>query len=202
MALRVIVFVDFWNLQLGWNREAAGRRLDWLALPNVLATEAACFATAREQESSAHEVTTIIYASWNPTNETKLKGWLVRYLGKRPEFTIKLRERRFVQRKFRCSHCVKQFANCPACGQSLLGTEEKGVDTAIATDLVALAADGECDLAILVSDDADHVPAVEWAVNRGVRVVNATWVASGSALSQASSQSTTLIELIPVLSRG
>jgi uncharacterized LabA/DUF88 family protein len=49
------------------------------------------------------------------------------------------------------------------------------VDTAIVTDLFSLAWERAYDLAILVSSDADFVPAVERLQEKGVKIVNTTW---------------------------
>ena len=34
-------------------------------------------------------------------------------------------------------------------------------------------------MAILLSSDADHIPAVEWVQSRGKKVINATWANHG-----------------------
>ena len=51
---------------------------------------------------------------------------------------------------------------------------EKGVDTAIITDLLTLAWEGAYDVAILVSSDADLVSGVERLQAKGLKVGNAT----------------------------
>ena len=51
---------------------------------------------------------------------------------------------------------------------------EKGVDTAIVTDLLSLAGEDAYGVAILLSSDADHIPAAEWIQARGRKVINAT----------------------------
>ncbi len=53
------------------------------------------------------------------------------------------------------------------------GTEEKGIDTRIATDLVSLAWESAYDIAVLVSADQDFVPAAEYLQVKGVKVVHA-----------------------------
>ena len=63
---------------------------------------------------------------------------------------------------------------------------EKGVDTAIVTDLLSLAGEEAYDVAILVSSDADHIPAVEWIQAHGRKVINAgAGVASRPAITPA-----------------
>jgi len=43
---------------------------------------------------------------------------------------------------------------------------EKGIDVKLATDLIAGAVDNKYDVAIIVSSDADIVPAIDWVRNR------------------------------------
>ncbi len=57
---------------------------------------------------------------------------------------------------------------------------EKGVDAAIVTDLLSLAFRQTYELAILVSGDADFIPAVDYVQGMGgVKVINATWAGRG-----------------------
>ena len=48
------------------------------------------------------------------------------------------------------------------------GTEEKGVDTAIATDMMRLAWDSNYDVAVLVSSDRDFIPVVQSLETKGI----------------------------------
>ena len=61
---------------------------------------------------------------------------------------------------------------------------EKGVDSAIVTDLFSLAWEGAYDIGILLSSDADFVPAVERLQEKGVKIVNATWKDYGHQLAK------------------
>ncbi len=61
--------------------------------------------------------------------------------------------------------------------------EEKGIDTALAVDFVAMAVDGAYDTGVMVSTDTDLLPALEFTHNRypGSRhAVVAAWRSSGS----------------------
>ncbi|MHB8340254.1 MAG: NYN domain-containing protein [Mycobacteriales bacterium] len=71
----------------------------------------------------------------------------------------------------------------------MVGKVEKGVDTAIATDLLTLAWQRDYDVAVLVTSDADFVPAVERIQDRGLKVINAGWRNKGHELKKASSAS-------------
>jgi uncharacterized LabA/DUF88 family protein len=62
---------------------------------------------------------------------------------------------------------------------------EKGVDAAIVTDMLSLAWQNAYDVAVLVSSDADFVPAVERVQERGLKVINAGWAGKGHELKAA-----------------
>ncbi len=62
---------------------------------------------------------------------------------------------------------------------------QKGVDTALLTDLLSLAWQGAYDVAILVTSDADFIPAVEHVQAKGLKVVNAGWPNIGYELKAA-----------------
>ena len=60
--------------------------------------------------------------------------------------------------------------------------EEKGIDTAIVTDMIRLAWEDTYDVAILVSSDTDFIPAVEFLDHRGRKVIQAGFPHTGTAL--------------------
>jgi len=122
---------------------------------------------------------TLVYASYNPQTEGNLRQWLESFLARQPSFTVRLRERRPRPRKFHCASCGQHTDACQHCGVPLKWAPEKGVDTAIVTDLLSLAGENAFDVAILLSSDADHIPAVEWIQAHGRKVINATWANHG-----------------------
>ena len=140
--MRVRILVDFWNLQLAWNdfHERQGRerpRIPWeTGLPEVL---------TRHAETDGIYAGCHVYASVDPRNERD--AGLRRFLHAMNGF----------RSAYRCQHaeCRRQVLECPHCGRELKGTVEKGVDTALATDLVQAALDDMYDSAILMSADAD-----------------------------------------------
>ena len=71
------------------------------------------------------------------------------------------------------------------CDVAFERSPEKGIDAAIATDLLSLAWEGVLDVAVLVSGDSDFVPAVERIQEKGLKVVNATWRNHGHELAHA-----------------
>ena len=48
---------------------------------------------------------------------------------------------------------------------------EKGIDVKIATDLIVGAIDNKYDIAVVISSDADLVPAIDWVRNRTDKMV-------------------------------
>ncbi len=78
---------------------------------------------------------------------------------------------------------------------------EKGVDAALVTDLLSLAWQRAYDVAVLVSGDADYIPAVEYVQSQGLKVVNAAWASKGHELRRECWGSFTLDDLITDLSR-
>ncbi len=62
------------------------------------------------------------------------------------------------------------------------GTEEKGVDTRIVTDMISLVWVGNYDVAVLVSSDRDFIPVVEFLQTRGIKVVHGAFPPQARAL--------------------
>ena len=65
------------------------------------------------------------------------------------------------------------------------GTEEKGIDVRIATDMIKLAWADNYDAAVLVSSDKDFIPVVQFLETRGIKVLHANFPPKGSHLTQA-----------------
>lgn len=186
-AERVRIFVDFWNLQLTMNQRehatagSANFLSDWSKLPRWLVTKAAekCGVPGLAFEGMH------VYASYDPrANDEKLKRWLLTWLDRQPGVQVVLKERRPKDAPH-CPVCRAEVPACPACGGSLRRTQEKGVDTAIVTDMIRLAWESAYDVAVLVSSDSDLVPAVEFLDLRGRRIVQAGFPPIGSHLARA-----------------
>jgi len=201
MAYRTRVFIDFWNFSLNWRDRANGSQIDWTVVPRILLDEAQKkLAIAGTQESLTLEET-LVYASFNPKVDQKLKGWLYSFLDKQPSFRVKVRERRAKGRKVHCTNCGADNEKCQACGEPFMWAPEKGVDTAIVTDLLSLASEDAYEVAVLLSSDADHIPAVEWVQAHGRKVINATWSNHGFDLATSCWASFELYSVIPLLTR-
>jgi uncharacterized LabA/DUF88 family protein len=66
----------------------------------------------------------------------------------------------------------------------MVRTVEKGIDTAIVTDMISLAWENAWDAAILVSSDRDYIPLVELLANKGLKVINAYFAPQGVHLAR------------------
>lgn len=201
MAYRTRVFIDFWNFTLQWRDRAGTAKVDWPQVPRVLLDESEKKFQVLGLTNGLDLEETLVYASWNPQSEGKLKGWLDSFLDKQPSFRVKTRERRPKGRKIHCTKCGHDNESCQNCGDPFRWAPEKGVDTAIVTDLLSLASENAFDVAVLLSSDADHIPAVEWVQERGLKVINATWANHGFDLAKTCWASVELDSVIPLLSR-
>jgi len=185
---RVRIFVDFWNFQLNWNEyhTAAGLAtvvyIPWKELPGILVSE-----IAKGQPfkfAGAH-----VYASidpWNP-KDRKLSKWLHHTLASYTGYSVDVRERK-PRKPIRCQEetCKALVDTCPSCKKPLRGTVEKGVDAAIITDLISMAFDENYDIAVLISGDADHAPAVQYIQKKtDKQIVQAFFKAHGDTLRNA-----------------
>ena len=180
---RIRVFVDYWNLQLTMN-DQSGRtfRFDWARFPLWLTEKAADLCYIRDATYEGMHV----YSSYNPDSLKDLnhKRWAQNWLNRQPGVQVSLRERQH-RPPPSCPNCYREVAICPACKEDMTGTIEKGVDTAIATDMIRLAWEHVYDVAVLVSSDADLVPAVDFLDLRGRKVLQAGFPPSGNALATA-----------------
>ncbi len=84
-----------------------------------------------------------------------------------------------------CPACNRETRQCPACGADMRGTEEKGVDTRIATDMIRLAWVDSYDIVVLLSSDRDFVPVVEFLNTRGIKTIHAAFPPHGAVLTQS-----------------
>lgn len=148
----VKIFVDFWNFQLAWNAhvkpdEGSDKsyvRIEWKDLPSVLLAELPSVLGPSTPTLNFKGAT--VYASVHPGPSDKdkgLKNFLHNVLGQITGFKVHVVERKPRPEKDQSEKTV-----------------EKGVDTQIVTDLFAGAINNSYDIALLISNDADFVPAV------------------------------------------
>lgn len=198
----VRIFIDFWNFQLAWNDESGGASCDWKKLPAVLIDQAEQVLDGIGQATTLSLEETLVHASVNPATEAKLRNWLVSFLDNQASFNIKIRERHMRDRTIHCKHCNTNHTQCSNCGARFQTAPEKGIDSAIVTDLLSLAHEGGYDVAILVTADADLIPAVEWVQARGLKVINARWDGQGYDLAHSCWGSFSLNSVIGDLTRA
>ena len=167
--LRVRVFVDFWNFQSSLRREESRYNVDWNGLGRVLATEAARVVdeTARVAYQGMN-----VYGSYDPDNPNRfLHNTIATFPGVQVAEVPRQRKREGP----RCPQCRVEVAVCPQCNADMRGTEEKGVDARIATDMIRLAWIGNYDVAVLASSDRDFIPVVEFLETRNIKVIHCTF---------------------------
>lgn len=188
VAPRIRVFVDYWNLQLTINeRESALRggadhrfSIAWGKFPLWVAGRAADLSGSKSYSFDG----AIIYASHDSSEEGRKFHTFVTGLNRQPGIQVQCRLRK-PKSPTRCNHCHKPVLTCPHCGKGLSPKVEKGVDTAIATDMIRLAWEGAYDIAVLVSLDADLIPAVEFLDAKGKKVIQAGFPPKGQELMKA-----------------
>ena len=198
--VRVRVFVDFWNFSLSIRGIDPNFRIDWQKLGNVLASEAAKTITP----DGAHSYEgNHVYASYDPnkTGDAKLKSFLSNTLDKMTGVHVAVLERQKKRNYAKCPQCQVETQKCHACGADMRGTEEKGVDTRIATDMISLAWANGFNTAVLASADKDFVPVVEFLQTKGIKVIHAAFPPAGSHLSQKCWGSIDVKSLFPLISR-
>jgi uncharacterized LabA/DUF88 family protein len=192
------IFVDFWNLQLTINEHVGYHfRIDWLALSPHLITVAEASLSSTLQFDG-----TKVYLSYDSRTALgrKLYDWSLNTLDRFPGVKVVAKTRQ-VKREPKCPSCHARVKNCPHCGAQMIGTIEKGIDTAIATDMISLAWESAWDVAILVSSDKDFIPVVEFLATKGKRVLNAHLPPHGIHLARTCWASIDLRPLLASLER-
>ncbi len=178
---RVRVFVDFWNYTLSMQNADSAFRTDWARLGPVLARAAAKVvdaATASEYQGLN------FYGSHDPTSEAdrRLHRWATTVVDTFPGVSVSIVPRQRKRSPPVCPTCHSAIAQCPACGAGMRGTEEKGVDVRMATDMISLAWADNYDIAVLVSSDRDFVPVAEFLETRGIKVIHGAFPPRGAQL--------------------
>jgi uncharacterized LabA/DUF88 family protein len=198
--MRVRIFVDFWNLQLKWNRYHEERgaparvKIPW----DTTLTPTICNAIAPESEYAGTQV----YASidrYNPAD-----AGLRRFLNVMDGFTgykVIVKDRKPASR-VRCPECSNHIDECPHCHKPLRRMVEKGVGISMATDLITMSLDGLHDRAVIVTADADFVPAVEYLQNKGKKVTHLYFKPLGAELRKACWDHLFFDDLMPLLVPG
>ncbi len=188
---RIKVFIDYWNFQLLLNEREfkatkvsdARVRIDWKRLGEVLAKKAADLAKVSQHSYEG----TIVYASHNPRSADKtFHKWITNWLNRQPGIQVECQERK-PKAPPKCPICHKLIEKCPhpECGQPIVATVEKGVDTLLVTDMIRLAWEDAYEIAVLVSSDRDFIPAVKYLDLKGRKVIQAGFPPKGNDLAMA-----------------
>lgn len=128
---------------------------------------------------------TQVYISHDPrsSKDHKLRDFAMNVLSRFPGMHVTLLERK-ARSTPTCPSCHRSISICPHCNTPISGMIEKGVDTAIVTDLLKFAWEQAWDIAVLVSSDRDFIPAVELLDAKGYRVINAHFPPMGMHLAR------------------
>ena len=179
-----MVFVDFWNFQLLLNDLERNFPIDWHRLGEVVAREALRIVDSNALLSYQGMN---VYGSYDPASpsDQRLHQWTMNFLSRQPGVQVTMLERQRKRRGPICPACHEETDKCPECGADMRGTEEKGVDTRIATDMIKLAWVENYDVAVLVSSDRDFVPVVEFLGTRGIKAIHGAFPPQGAMLTQS-----------------
>lgn len=180
---RIWIFVDYWNFQLSLGIRF---KVDWVKFGPWLAEKAAEAVGMASGEYSYEGMS--VYSSYDPNGNGAHYRWATGWLANRPKVSVQCSPRQ-IRRPPRCPFCDFEIAVCPQCGQSMAGTQEKGVDTLMATDMIRLAWAEAYDLAVLVTNDGDLAPCVQFLEQQSKRVVLGGFSRWGTAMASACSAS-------------
>ena len=194
---RIRIFVDFWNFNLTLRSIDSSFLTDWTKIPALLTQSAQKLLGVPCVYEAMH-----VYGSYDGTksNDTKLKNWFSNTQDKMPGVPVMLERQR--KRSFpKCPRCHAEVQKCVACSNDMRGTEEKGIDAHIVTDLVSLAWSNGYDVGILVSADKDFVPAANLLQSRGIKIIHGAFPPNGSHLTKQCWGSIDVGKLMPQFKR-
>jgi len=180
--MKTHIFIDFWNFQLGVNSVATSTyRADWQKISPWLIAQASAAVGRTLSFEGTH-----VYMSYSPNSkkDAPLKDFATNVLSRFPGMQVSMVERK-AQSAPTCPTCHKSIDTCPHCGSPITRMVEKGVDTAIVTDMVKFAWEGALEAAILVSSDRDFIPVVQMLATKGYKVINAHFPPTGMNLAGA-----------------
>lgn len=198
--LRVRIFIDFWNFTLSVRAHDAQFKIDWQKLGPLLSAETGKLV---DLSTPSHYEGMHVYGSYDPAkpNDSKLRHWFTNTLDRMPGVNTVLLERQRKRNYSKCPHCQIETVTCHACGKDMRGTEEKGVDTRLATDLIRLAWESNYDAAVLVSADRDFVPVADFLQTKGMKIIHGAFPPNSSQLSQKCWGNLNLPSLMPSFKR-
>ncbi|QOF96887.1 NYN domain-containing protein (plasmid) [Novacetimonas hansenii] len=179
--IRIRIFVDFWNFTLGLKAQNSAFRADWSKIGPLFAQKAC---DRISPGSTAIYEAMHVYGSFDESKDAGLRNWFTNFLDKQAGVHVEVVPRQKKRNPPKCPSCHEPVSTCPECGSDMRGTEEKGVDTRIVTDMIKLAWANAYDAAILVTADRDFVPVAEFLQTKGIKVIHGAFPPGGSILSQ------------------
>ena len=199
-SIRVKVFVDFWNFQLSVNDVDRSFRIDWEKLGLVVAEES--LRIVNPTAALIYQGMNV-YGSYSASSpaDLRLRQWAMNTLNRMPGVEVTMPARQNRRRGPVCPSCRNEIGVCPVCGADFRGTEEKGVDTRIATDMISLAWVDNYDVAALLSSDRDFVPVVEFLGTRGIKTIHGAFRNQGAQLTQTCWGNFQVPRLMPAFAR-
>ena len=191
---RIRVFVDFWNFTLSMRELDSQFRTDWSTLGPAL-TRAAAERVAPELPAQYQGLN--FYGSYDPgsPSDRSLRRWATTVVDRFPGVSVSIVPRQRRRSPPQCPVCQAPVPLCPTCAADMRGTEEKGVDVRIATDMIKLAWVDNYDTAVLLSSDKDFIPLVEFLETRGIKVLHAAFPPKGAHLSRACWDTINLLQM-------
>lgn len=171
--IRTHVFIDFWNYELYSKSNDKQFKTDWSKLPSSIVLAAA--KRVNSKLTPAYEGANV-YISYGP-NDDNLREWAEKTLSLFTGITV-IGKDRVHKSAPKCPSCYDLIGRCPSCSAPWYALEEKGVDIKIAVDMLDMAWRNVYDVAVLVSDDTDFIPAIETISSLGKKVVHAGFRAS------------------------
>lgn len=199
---RLRVFIDFWNFQLSLNANTHDQlKLDWIKLPVWLANRADEVLTSFGEPAGRY-LGGIVYASYDPwkPEDKNMLHWLETVVARAPGIQLVTKERKPKSPPV-CPSCHTAIEVCPHCNEPVRRMGEKGIDTGLVTDLLKHAWEDTYDTAVLVSSDADFIPAVKFIQEKGKRVIHVGFPPNGMELQRecwSSLNLASLIDSIPI----
>ena len=181
--IRIKIFVDFWNFQLSVNGIDPKMKIDWQKMGQIIAHEA--LEIVDDSAELSYQGMNV-YGSYDPSShkDRGLIRWATNTLNRFAGVQVSMLERQRKRSGPVCPSCRMETTRCPNCQSDIRGTEEKGVDTRIATDMISLAWVDNYDVAVLLSSDRDFVPVVDFLGKRGIKTIHGAFPPQGSGLSQ------------------
>ena len=147
---RVIVYVDGFNFYYGLKKNPHWKRYYWLDIVSF-------FEKFMKPEQ---ELLCVKYFSAKPNNNDKALRQNAFFQANKENPKFQLILGKYFHKTIQCYHC----------GNTIQTYEEKESDVRIATQIVNDANNHNCDVAILVSADSDMLPAVELALEAGIKL--------------------------------